>query len=80
MTIDTAGRAALAPINQARVALSRRLLEHIDDQSEVIHTNITPDLGATFWMPLDQIIELIPVIKASAIVHTTREMTPTFRD
>lgn len=43
MTIDTAVRAALAPTNQARVALSRRLLEHIDDQSEVIHTNITPD-------------------------------------
>ena len=41
---------------------------------------ISHQTGATFWIPLDQIIELIPVIKTSAIVHTTREMTPTFRD
>lgn len=47
---------------------------------EKVYPLISHQTGATFWTPLDQIIALIPVIRANVIVQTIKEMAPTFHD
>ena len=51
-----------------------------NSQNEIRYSLISHQTGATFWTPLDQIIALIPVIRASVIVQTIKEIAPTFHD